>query len=174
MYLGCSVSSWPHLLFFRLSSYPRSAIIVIWSHNKILKIFWLKWGKATSEKQFFILWQLGEHSLMCENHLVPQIVLRLPWREEENVFRKSHRRSWGCPFLQPHIFITDFPLGLSRTSTLNSEEPGTLICLFGHPGVGPPSIALIALRCTGGVTKASRRRKETQIHQFAPVRTEAE
>lgn len=37
---------------------------------------------------------------------------------------------------------TDFPLGLSKASSLNSDESGTVIYLSGRPCSGPPTMSL--------------------------------
>lgn len=73
--------------------------------------------------------------LTCESYFPKQNSPEAPWREEENVFLKiiCKCNCWagGTDFRGSILAVcTDFPPGLSRTSTLISDESGTLIFLF--------------------------------------------
>lgn len=127
-----------------------------------------------------ILWQPRELPLMCESHF-PQTNSPEATMEGRGkcVLKITHKcNCWvgGTDFRAPTLVVrTDFPPGLRRASTLNSDEFGTLICLFWTSLLGSSWHTIkTTLTCAERVEKASRRRRETQIHQFASIRTETE
>lgn len=146
IYLGCLGSSWSDFPFFRLPSYSREQSWLSGPIRKLSKYFssvgksspWEAINYSLTARRTFL--NVGKPSCSPNS---PETTMK---GRGKRVLKITHQHNCydGRTALTTTVLAvyTDFPLGLSRASSLNSDESGTVICLSGCPCSGPPSVSL--------------------------------